>query len=101
MSLCAATGHSLERKPPAASIVTVAMTLARTAIRDAPPRSALAASKLVFAVADFRKHFPGRLTGKADCLRHVRNVRAQERVRRLFLAHGRWNRWVAGAKQLF
>src|SRR5262249_999082 len=41
------------------------------------------ALRSILALADFGEHLPGRLAGKADGLRHLGQVGAQERVRRL------------------
>src|SRR2546423_15549695 len=43
----------------------------------------------VLALANFGKDLPGRLGGKADGFRDIRNVRAQEWIGSLFFAHGR------------
>src|SRR5262245_12033177 len=45
------------------------------------------ASGSVLALADFREHLPRRAACKPDRFRHLRHVRAQKRVCRLFRAH--------------
>src|SRR6266566_1470376 len=58
------------------------------------------ASGSVLALADFREHLPCRAAREPDRFRHLRHVRAQKRVCRLFRAHGRRDGRLARGEKL-